>query len=120
VTAVSENDRRRWKGGSYKQNGYSFRQERRRTSLFGKSALRAIREAGLRVPEDVSVTGFDDIPDAAACAPPLTTVRLPIRPLGDRAAEILLSQIETQAPAGQKEVLPTEVIMRASVAPPTG
>jgi len=81
--------------------------------------LRALHEAGLRIPEDMSVTGFDDMMDAATQNPPLTTVRQPLDAMGQRAAEILLTAIETGAPHGVKEVLPTEVIWRSSVAPPS-
>ena len=56
-------------------------------------AIRALREAGLRVPEDVSVVGFDDIPGAAYQNPGLTTVRQPLRKMGVTAAENLLQRI---------------------------
>jgi DNA-binding LacI/PurR family transcriptional regulator len=57
-------------------------------------AIRALRERGLRVPEDVSVVGFDDIPSAAYQNPGLTTVRQPLREMGRRAAETLVHRIE--------------------------
>src|SRR5215470_10449965 len=56
-------------------------------------AIRALRESGLRVPEDVSVVGFDDIQSAAYQNPGLTTVRQPLREMGRTAAEILLRRI---------------------------
>jgi len=56
-------------------------------------AIRALRESGLRVPEDVSVVGFDDIQSAAYQNPSLTTVRQPLREMGRAAAEILLKRI---------------------------
>jgi len=56
-------------------------------------AIRALRESGLRVPEDVSVVGFDDIQSAAYQNPGLTTVRHPLREMGRTAAEILLRRI---------------------------
>jgi DNA-binding LacI/PurR family transcriptional regulator len=56
-------------------------------------AIRALREAGRRVPEDVSVVGFDDIPSAAFQIPALTTVRQPLREMGKRAAETVLYRI---------------------------
>ncbi len=80
-------------------------------------ALRALQERGRRVPQEMSVVGFDDLPPASMTQPPLTTVRQPLRELGERAAEMLLAQIAGVAPSGQKEVLPTELIVRASVAP---
>jgi LacI family transcriptional regulator len=61
-------------------------------------ALRALRDAGLRVPADVAVVGFDDMPFAARTAPPLTTVRQPIQRLGSLAAETLIEQIDTRPP----------------------
>lgn len=81
-------------------------------------ALRALQEAGLRVPEDMSVTGFDDVVEAAAQNPPLTTIRQPLEEMGCHAAQSLLATIEAGAPLGQKEVLPTEVVPRRSVARP--
>jgi len=56
-------------------------------------AIRALRETGLKVPEDVSVVGFDDIQSAAFQNPGLTTVRQPLREMGRAAAEILLKRI---------------------------
>jgi LacI family transcriptional regulator len=81
-------------------------------------AYRALEESGLRIPEEMSVVGFDDIASAASYRPPLTTVRQPLMQLGDRAARLLLARIEGEIPGGQKETLPTEVIVRESVAPP--
>ena len=58
-------------------------------------AIRAIQEAGLRVPEDISVVGFDDIEAAAYSKPPLTTVRQPLQKMGELAAKCLLGRIES-------------------------
>ena len=76
-------------------------------------ALRALREAGRRVPDDVAVVGFDDIETARYTEPPLTTVRQPIVELGRRMARQLLRLAagETIEPA---VMLPTELILRAS------
>jgi LacI family transcriptional regulator len=80
-------------------------------------ALKALREAGLRVPEDVALVGFDDIPVAAALEPALTTVRQPIERLGSMAADLLLNLLEnppdTQAPA-HRIILPAKLIVRDS------
>ena len=95
--------------------------------VFDTDALRLLHELkrlGLRVPEDVSVAGFDDIPAAASSVPALTTVRQPVALLGQRAAERLLSLIEgdpTQEGASETsdgELLPAELIVRASTGPP--
>jgi DNA-binding LacI/PurR family transcriptional regulator len=86
--------------------------------LVALGALRALRERNIRVPEDVSLVGFDDIPDAATCVPPLTTVRQPLQRIGERAVERLFAQIHDGIPPGEKELLPTELVIRESVAPP--
>ena len=80
-------------------------------------AIGALREAGRRVPTDVSVVGFDDIPLAAYFDPPLTTVRLPAFELGQAAGRALLDRIADPAMTG-RTLLPTELILRASTAPP--
>ena len=78
-------------------------------------ALSALREAGRRVPEDVAVVGFDDIPIAEYVTPPLTTVRVSIATLGARAAERLFSSIQAHNKnERQHEVLPTELVIRSS------
>ena len=80
-------------------------------------AIGALREAGRRIPDDVSVVGFDDIPLAAYFDPPLTTVRLPAFELGQAAGRALLDRIGDPA-ATERALLPTELIVRASTAPP--
>jgi LacI family transcriptional regulator len=72
---------------------------------------------GLRVPEDMSVVGFDDIRDAAAAS--LTTVRQPIRAIAYRAVELLVSLLSGETPEPTKELVATELVIRSSVAPPT-
>jgi LacI family transcriptional regulator len=64
-------------------------------------AIRALREAKLRVPDDVSVVGFDDIQSAAYQNPALTTVRQPLREMGRIAAETLLRRIRRSGPDSQ-------------------
>lgn len=80
-------------------------------------AVRALREAGLDVPGDVSVVGFDDIPSAAFQHPPLTTIRQPLRDMGALAVEHLMKRIAQQEPCGQELVVTPELIVRASTAP---
>ncbi len=83
-------------------------------------AVRALREAGLRVPQDVSVVGFDDVQSAAFQNPGLTTVRQPLHAMGLLAAEAVLRQIT--APAGEAVtetiVVEPELIVRGSTSAP--
>lgn len=78
------------------------------------AAMRAIQEAGLRIPEDIAVVGFDDIPPAATSKPPLTTVRQPIQRTGSVAAEMLIERIEHPETQNCRIILPTELVIRSS------
>jgi DNA-binding LacI/PurR family transcriptional regulator len=80
-------------------------------------AIRALREAGLRVPEDVSVIGFDDIDSAAYQNPSLTTVRQPLREMGRLAAKTLLEKISRGDDSALNIRLEPELIVRESTAP---
>jgi DNA-binding LacI/PurR family transcriptional regulator len=82
--------------------------------------LRALNERGRRVPDDVSIVGFDDIPEAGSFIPPLTTVHQDFPELGRRCLEALLKQIRREpGEAGTGTVLvPTRLVPRASTAPP--
>lgn len=84
------------------------------TSALG--VLSVARELGLRVPEDLSIVGFDDIPDAANSTPPLTTVAQPLHELGERALEMLLALLDGQ-PVATGVHLPAELVVRASTGP---
>jgi LacI family transcriptional regulator len=78
-------------------------------------ALIALREAGLRVPEDMAIVGFDDIPAARLVDPPLTTIAQFPERLGLRAAEMLFELLRGEAPAGgRQEEMPCELIVRRS------
>jgi LacI family transcriptional regulator len=77
-------------------------------------AMRELQAAGIRVPADVAVAGFDDIHLGAMLAPPLTTVRQPMRLLGERACSCLLERIADPALPRRAERLPTELIVRES------
>ena len=77
-------------------------------------AMRELQTAGVRVPADVAVVGFDDIPLGALLTPPLTTVRQPIRLLGQRACSRLLQRIGDPTLPPRVERLPTELIVRES------
>jgi LacI family repressor for deo operon, udp, cdd, tsx, nupC, and nupG len=85
--------------------------------LTALGALRAITRRHLRVPEDISVVGFDDLLIAQYTQPPLTTIRQPTRVMGRLAAETLL-QLLAGKPAPETRRLPTELIVRESTAPP--
>jgi DNA-binding LacI/PurR family transcriptional regulator len=81
--------------------------------------IRALHEAGRRVPEDVSVIGFDDMPESGYFLPPLTTVRQDFSEVGRRALGSLVARISGDAPGGHVRV-PPEFVIRASAAPPAG
>jgi DNA-binding LacI/PurR family transcriptional regulator len=74
-------------------------------------ALQAASEAGLRVPDEVSVVGFDDIPGAAWSRPALTTVRQPMLEKGEVAGRLL-----SDGPDGREVILPVELVVRGSTA----
>ena len=78
--------------------------------LMAIGALQAAAERGVRVPDDVALVGFDDIPLAAAATPPLTTVRQPMAEMGQAMARALLDDGSSRAAL----VLPTEIVRRAS------
>lgn len=80
--------------------------------------LDACAQHGVRVPEDISVVGFDDVPLAALAKPPLTTMRIPIHDIGVEAAQALLQQIETGEPLQGNRFMEGELIIRESAAPP--
>jgi DNA-binding LacI/PurR family transcriptional regulator len=77
-------------------------------------AMRAIHEANLRIPEDVAVVGFDDIPASARTTPALTTVRQPVQQMGSKAAEVLINVIENDINTTQKLIMDTELVVRES------
>ena len=79
--------------------------------------IHGLTKRGLRVPEDISVVGFDDLPDARHFLPPLTTVRQDFAELGRLGLELLVSRIAGEEPADSAMILP-ELIVRESTAPP--
>lgn len=90
------------------------------TALFASNdtvalgAMAALRERGLRIPEDVAVVGYDDIPLAAFAAPPLTTVRSPALEHGRLAGEMLVSLIRGERPERTQVDFELELVVRAS------
>jgi LacI family transcriptional regulator len=77
-------------------------------------AMRALREAGRKVPDGIAVVGFDDLPQATTADPPLTTVRQPIQRAGALAVEMLIDILENGAEPPRHIILPTELVIRAS------
>lgn len=81
-------------------------------------AMTAIKEAGLAIPDDIAIVGFDDIPIASHTSPALTTVRQPVRLQGQLAAEMLLKRIgDGETTVRQERVLTCELIIRGSTVP---
>ncbi|MFW5709807.1 MAG: substrate-binding domain-containing protein, partial [Chloroflexota bacterium] len=77
-----------------------------------------IRNRGLTVPGDISLVGFDNIPQAELTHPALTTVHQPIRDMGRVAAEMLMAIISNPDTPTRKVVLETKLVIRASCSPP--
>jgi LacI family transcriptional regulator len=96
----------------------------RPTAVFAANDLSAIAiiqvasELGLEVPGDLSVIGFDDIPEASQMNPALTTVRQPMQKLGAAAAGLLVALMSGETPAQTHVRLPTRLVPRATTAPP--
>ncbi len=87
------------------------------SDIMAIGALKALREAGRQVPQDIAIIGFDDVPIASAVQPALTTVRQPIRQLGAAVADLLMELLANPpepGSAGRRRVLPTELVVRQS------
>jgi len=97
-----------------------FALEDRPTAIFAVTDMAAVgaygvaRRMGLRVPEDVAIVGYNDIPLASRMVPALTTVHVPIHDFGSVAAQLLLEQIETGEPTRRRMVFNPELIVRGS------
>ena len=87
--------------------------------MYALGAYAGVRDLGLRVPEDVSIVGFDDIPFAEISQPPLTTVRQPFREMMGTVVALLIDRLQgaNDEPAEHVTVMP-ELVLRASTAPP--
>ncbi|HZQ18905.1 MAG TPA: LacI family DNA-binding transcriptional regulator [Terriglobales bacterium] len=108
--------------------GYPFAKkllERKRpfTALFAYNdisaigSIRAFQEAGMRVPHDISVVGFDDIPAAAFHYPSLTTIRQPLHKMGELAVDMLVDQIERRSEWQREIAVQPELVVRESTGP---
>ncbi len=80
--------------------------------------MRAVHEAGMGVPGDISIVGFDDIPEASYYAPPLTTVRQEFLEVGTRSMSLLLRYLRGEINQPIKQVVEPDLVVRASTAPP--
>ncbi|GAA3621430.1 LacI family DNA-binding transcriptional regulator [Nonomuraea rosea] len=114
-----------WSAASGYAAGRELAGDREVTAVFAANddmaigVIRALLEAGRRVPEDVSVVGFDDIPVAAYVTPPLTTVRQPFDAVATEGIKLLVRAIEQpQADLPPAAGQPVELVVRSSTAPP--
>jgi DNA-binding LacI/PurR family transcriptional regulator len=82
------------------------------------AAIRALRDHGLRVPQDISVVGFDDIQSAAFNTPSITTIRQPLHEMGMNAARLLLQRIRGQRSVPRQVSVLPELVIRESTCPP--
>ncbi len=95
----------------------------RPTAIFAANDVSAIatvgaaRELGLRVPDDLSIVGFDNIPEAALCSPAITTVNQPIHEMGRRAIDMLVHLIRAEAVEQTHVTLPTNLVIRQTTRP---
>lgn len=83
--------------------------------MIALGAMKAMEEYGVRIPEDVSVIGFDDLPFSAISSPPLTTLRVPKQEMGRIATRRLIDMIKDKAGAGVKIEVSTQFVERGSV-----
>jgi DNA-binding LacI/PurR family transcriptional regulator len=111
-----------WTAKSGYEAGLVLAQVRDATAIFvandqmALGLLRAMHERGRRVPDDVAVVGFDDIPEAGYFIPPLTTVRQDFQQVGAAAVNILVDQVQGRGPGRQHVVIPPVLVTRESSA----
>ncbi|MCA2218914.1 LacI family DNA-binding transcriptional regulator [Jidongwangia harbinensis] len=111
-----------WSAESGYRAGLVLADERDCTAVFAANdqmalgVLRALHQRGRRVPEDISVVGFDDIPDASAYIPPLTTVHQDFAEVGRRSVEALLHRIRNEPDRPGTVLVPTRLVIRESSA----
>jgi len=116
-------------GDFFQPTGYALAQEllalpHPPTAIFASNdvmafgVMDAARDCGLHIPEDISIIGFDGIPQSAHTRPPLTTVRQPLEEMGRLATQMLLANIKDRTRVVDYKELPTEIIQRESCKPP--
>ncbi|WP_250545927.1 LacI family DNA-binding transcriptional regulator [Paenarthrobacter sp. DKR-5] len=114
-----------WSAGCGYRAGLALAAERAVTAVFAANdqmalgVLRALHESGVRVPEDISVVGYDDQPEAAYFTPPLTTVNQDFVELGRLCIELMLERLETGG-AGKAAVVTPGLVVRATTSAPLG
>ena len=114
-----------WTAAAGHQAGRVLAQRREITAIFAASdqiaigLLRALDQAGRRVPADVSVVGFDDLPESTYLCPPLTTVRQDFAAVGRKAVEMMQVAISGAVPTPTELIAP-ELVVRASTGPAPG
>jgi len=113
-----------WTSRSGYQASRAMLSQSRPTAVFAANdqmalgLLRALHEAGLRVPEDVSVVGFDDLPESGYFTPPLTTVRQDFGELGQRIMDLVLRVLAGEPNASEPLVEPMLIVRSSTAAPP--
>lgn len=85
--------------------------------VMAMGAMDAVRHRGLRIPDDISIVGFDNIPQSAVLLPPLTTVQQPLEQMGRMATQMLFDMLREPEKRTERIELPTELIVRHSTAP---
>ena len=86
--------------------------------VMAMGVMDAVRNRGFRVPDDISVVGFDDIPQASVVRPGLTTVSQPLEKMGRVATQMLLDLFRNKEKTDNRIELPTELVIRESCQPP--
>jgi DNA-binding LacI/PurR family transcriptional regulator len=113
-----------WTSGSGYQAGMQVAEDADVTAVFAANdemaagLMRAVYERGLRVPQDISVVGFDDIPLAEYLWPPLTTARQDFHVIGAELVELIARQLDGDVLTDRRTLVPVELVVRSSTASP--
>lgn len=119
---VAEGDFTLWSGLNASE--HFTRMEKPPTAIFCMNdemaigAMKGLKSKGLKIPQDISITGFDDLEVSRYVDPPLTTVSQPAEKLGEKSAELLFQLIDNQQPSQTEYVLPVELVIRQSTTNP--